>query len=195
MATGDTYGGLGFALGSVTGARAFMVNPDGWLTGLYYKQIWTPGENIAMCRKRATMTSPYGMARTAGPVDDNAPAPPIERGHLAQCLCGFHGFYEGSNDYNTVKNPRTMHISGMVEGYGECIIGSRGFRCVKARIIAIQITPAVGAVFDKVIRNYASIPMFSTFADMVAEFPPNNGNDVIEQLPDLIDPGQLLGEL
>lgn len=180
MADAD-YVGVGFAVGKVTGARAFQVTPHGLLTGLYFPQYWTPDVNTAACRKRQVGHMMYG-GRSPGIVDYNSEEPDIPLGHLSSCRCGFYGFYDGSNDFNKASKPKPEFVSAVIEGWGECVIGTRGFRCTKARIIALQITPTVPA-FDRVVQNYSRIPMFSTFADMVAEFPPNNSNDVMKDLP------------
>lgn len=177
----EVYTGLGFALGSVRGARAFRVDEHGMLRGIFYRQAWTPGENTAVCRRRQHYVMPmFGGAQTG--IDYDAKMPDIESGHMAGCQCGFYGFYEGSNDYNRQGNASVEYVSGVIEGWGETVLGTRGFRCQKARLIALQITPGVPG-FEAVVPRYSRIPMFTTFADMVREFPPSNGGDVIQSLP------------
>lgn len=38
-----------FVAGALTGLRAFRVDSLGRLTGITYKDVWTPGENVAQC--------------------------------------------------------------------------------------------------------------------------------------------------
>jgi hypothetical protein len=184
MGQEEVYGGIGFALGSVTGARAFRVDSGGWLTGLYYKSRWLPGDNVARCRKgQATRTfSMFGGPNEEPDYDDVTGSPLIEADHIAGCKCGFYGFYEGSNDFNRTENHGSNYVSGIIRGSGLCVIGTRGFRTQHARLLALQISPTVPG-FEKVLARYASIPMFGSFADMKAAFPPGDGNDVIQQLP------------
>jgi hypothetical protein len=62
-------------------------------------------------------------------------------------------------------------VAAVIEGYGETLIGTRGFRCMKARIVALQPTDARG--LEACFNNYPDIPLFDDFAGMLAEFPPD----------------------
>lgn len=140
-----SFSGLEFAAGTAKGARSFRVDELGRLTGIHFPQVWTPGENVAECRA----------------------SEPHKEGGFPDCRCGFYGYYDGSNNYY-----RAGYISGVVEGYGEAVMGSRGFRVMKARIVALSVDSNVPVnVAYLVRRNYASIPQFDSFARMVAEFP------------------------
>lgn len=157
----EQFASLGFAVGLVRGVRSFGVDELGRLTGIHYRQVWVPGENQAQCRTEPELTySTWERQSRPRPVEDFAK-------HLPDCVCGFYGYYDGSNDYHS--DGRT--ITGVVEGYGSTVIGTRGFRCEKARIVALHIPDAVkrGGV---VVRNYAEVPQFDSFLAMVREFPP-----------------------
>jgi hypothetical protein len=98
-----------------------------------------------------------------------------KRDTLADCSHGFYGYYDGSNDYY-----KAGMVMGVIEGYGETVIGTRGFRCMKARIVAIRIPKHVPDRLRKlVIRNYPDLPVFDTFKAMVAEFPPDDAGSGI----------------
>lgn len=218
----EEFGGIGFAAGVVRGARSFAIDQFGRLTGVTYHQVWTPGENHAICRVDEGDTymrmvrSLYGTIRVSlpatPPVVPPVPAPrrswvsrittadssaqtiigqAVEdqkakeaaeerarreaeeraaRDTLENCRHGFYGYYDGSNDYY-----REGYVAGVIEGYGEAIIGTRGFRCMKARIVALCI-PA-GVEIERhhlVMRNYDGIPFFDSFKDMVTQFPPDD---------------------
>lgn len=45
-----------------------------------------------------------------------------------RCKCGYWAYWD---------NPHGNEITGIVEGYGPTIIGEKGFRCGKARILAL----------------------------------------------------------
>lgn len=94
----------------------------------------------------------------------------VRADRLEDCKHGFYGYYDGSNDY--YQHGRVM---GVIEGYGETIVGTRGFRCMKARIVAIRIPKHVpDRLRTLVLRNYQGIPVFDSFKRMVAEFPPDS---------------------
>src|SRR4051812_39387345 len=158
------FAGLGLAMGQVTGARSFLVDGLGRLTGIHYKQVWRPGENVAECRRK----DDDSMAATLRRIDqsiaalwafDMTPRPSVapitggrKRGRekvvmvpttrivppvpvapvepkphtMGDCSCGFYGYYDGSDDYY-----KDGLVSGVVEGYGEALIGTRGFRVGK----------------------------------------------------------------
>lgn len=97
---------------------------------------------------------------------------PIKRaeGHgLDDCEHGFYAYYENSNDYYEAGR-----VSGVIEGYGEAILGTRGFKSQKARILALYIPSDVKVGF-KVRHNYSSVPIFDSFDAMVREFPGDDG--------------------
>ena len=163
----------GFAAGVVRGTRSFGVDPAGMLRGVVYGQKWEPGENTARC------LSPFGPAVVAftgtGYASVSYFSDSLESGRpphdLTRCNHGFYGYYDGSNDYH-----QTGMVSAVIEGYGECVIGTRGFRCTKARIIALHIPDTITPDLAALIRtNYPDIPVCSTFEQMVAEFPPDSG--------------------
>jgi hypothetical protein len=85
-----------FAIGVVRGARSFRVDDDGMLTGIAYKQIWTPGENLAGCRKWETY-----IPITAAVIDGTftvfiAPVPDTRYqtapDTMLSCRHGFYGY-------------------------------------------------------------------------------------------------------
>lgn len=143
------FASLGFAVGVVRGVRSFAVDDLGRLTGINYKQTWKPGENAAECR--AEQRKEFGDFGK----------------HLPDCVCGFYAYYDGSNDYRSEGKT----ITGVVEGWGSTVIGSRGFRCSKAKIVALHIPDSVKRS-GVVARNYADVPQFDTFLGMIREFPP-----------------------
>lgn len=100
------------------------------------------------------------------------PAPKREPEHnLETCKCGFYGYYDGSDDYH-----REGYVSAVVEGYGETLIGTRGFRSVKSKILALHIPTGVPAHLARLVaRNYPEIPRFDSFEGMVEMFPTDAG--------------------
>lgn len=165
-----------FAPGVVRGARSFGVDKEGRLTGVVFHQaLWYPGVNHAECLK-GRENDPYLIRAfltqmTAAWTSSAHLLPAPEQPHeFETCHCGFYGYYDGSNDYRHRVNTR---VSGVVEGFGETLIGTRGFRCSKARIVALTIHDPT--ITDRIRDHYWDIPAFPSFDAMAAEFPPDKG--------------------
>ena len=188
------FDGIDFAVGVVTGARSFEVDELGRLTGVNYKQVWRPGENVAECRKRekddswSLYTSMFLKTLSSSAVPESftgrrgkksaasanvqVELKPEPQPHtMESCACGFYAYYDGSNDYHAKGR-----ISAVVEGYGETLVGTRGFRAAKARIIALRIPKSVPIRLQTLVaRNYPDVPLFTKFSEMVEAFPPDGG--------------------
>ncbi len=151
------FGGKEFAAGVARGARSFSIDRLGRLTGVSYKVVWRPGENEATCKRE------YGECEG-----------------IDRCPHGFYGYYDGSDDYH-----RDGMVSAVIEGYGEAVIGTRGFRSMKARIVALHIPDTVKPGEARLVRrNYPDIPVFDTFERMVHEFAPDDGGEGISPASD-----------
>lgn len=161
------FTGASFAAGVVTGARSFTVDKLGRLAGVTYKIVWTPGENVAKCYKREydSYAMTYSFSTSARTVAVTEPH------EITTCGHGFYGYYDGSDDYH-----EPGMISGVIEGYGETLIGTRGFRASKARIVALHIPDGTLKVTANLIaRNYPDIPRFDSFEAMVSAYPTDDG--------------------
>ena len=164
--------GPDLAIGGVRGARSFRINEAGMLTGVVFRTVWGAGENQAECKLRADHLMYAGYLyqmrlRGMEPADPNTAHP------LTACQHGFYAYYDGSNDYY-----QAGFVSAVVEGYGETVIGTRGFRCMKARIVALHFPDEVGEdVRRRVVANYPGAPVFDTFERMVTEVPPDAGDN------------------
>lgn len=187
------FNGSGFAAGTVRGARAWNVNDDGWLVGITRPQVWVSGVNEASCRK-FVMPTMEAVTRGDGSVfyrtvEVAFPEGPVDHG-IEDCQHGFYAYYEGSNDYGDVSRVSGQsRVSGVVEGFGRTVLGSRGFRCMKAKIVALTFGPAVtDARRERVLENYADVPVFGSFEEMVSVFPPDKGDDPV------VEPGEWVKE-
>lgn len=127
----EEFGGPALVLGSVRGRRSFGVTAGGLLTGLYYSQVWHPGENRASCLHDGgvVVRLPDGRITVRA-----ASGREIGTGHgLQGCTCGFYAYYR-EDPYSTSRR-----ISGVIEGYGRVVLGTAGFRAEKARILALLV--------------------------------------------------------
>lgn len=114
-------------------------------------------------RRTGSVNVPVQSAPT---VASGQPTKPKEHS-LASCEHGFYAYYDGSDDYH-----KGGMVSGVVEGYGESLIGTRGFRCMKAKLVALTISKDLAKpVAALVHRNYKDVPQFVTFEQMVKAFP------------------------
>lgn len=173
------FSSLGFAPGTVRGTRAFRVTNSGQLTGVFYDHTWTVGVNKAACRygenagvawvglamRKATQMGrpiPYFVADVREKLAEKR-----EPHGLDTCQHGFYGYYDGSNDYY-----KAGMVMGVIEGWGETVIGTRGFRCMRARIVGLHVPADVVAPVGAV---YAGVPFFESFEGLVAAYPPDNG--------------------
>ena len=175
-----------FAFGAIYGTRSWEVNADGMLIGPVYPQVWTPGENVAGC----CMVEDHTPARDASYRPHTRRLQPpgmrIVPGHMKNHKCGFYAYLEGSRDWHT---PHT--INGVVALYGRGIPAAHGARFMKARIVAlcrpdpnqdemryyaahlasIRAVEVTEERIAEVRRNYAGIPFYDTFAEMLAHHP------------------------
>lgn len=193
-----------FSVGTLTGLRAFSVDRLGRLLSPQQGTVFAPGENVAECRRQysspfssrllQSMYSSYSSHRlVTGPMtgavtvnwmpaplaDEVAPDPTEEPKHTVgalNCQCGFYAYTDGGNDYYRVY--KEDRLAAIVEGYGICTTGSRGFRAGKARVVAL-IEPhrkftergGVDGRWDRVLHNYPGVAVFASKADAFSMFP------------------------
>lgn len=95
---------------------------------------------------------------------------------FATCACGFYAYLNGTNDY------ADRHVIGVVQGYGETFLGTRGFRSSKAKIVAayasthadVERVRPLPVSRDRMRELYPDVAWFDDYAAMVAEFPPSD---------------------
>jgi hypothetical protein len=169
----EDFSDYGFAPGFVRGVRAFNITKQGILVGVVYRQWWLPGELRAACLQSGK-NDKYHIVYNGGDgwdvSNDYENFPELDHS-MENCRHGLYAFYDGSNDYH---NSSTSRVSGVVEGYGEVMIGPRGFRASKAQIVALTLEDHVSFSGDQdelIRQNYSGIPLFDTFDQMIAEFP------------------------
>lgn len=143
-----------FAVGTVRGVRAWRVSYQGLLRPLHVTaDPWEPGENHAQC-----------MAGLAARLYPEMRRPGEHETPDENCKCGFYAYHEDRGippvDIAYAMMERSI-IAGVIEGYGRTLIGERGFRCEKARIV--KLTPWDGhtspEVVERVHQNYPDVPI------------------------------------
>jgi len=163
----EQFDSRGLILGVFRGVRSFRIDPEGFLTGVVYRQRWTPGVNKAVCNRSVYQIPYYAYGATGY----EPPMLPEDHG-LDVCRHGFYAYGDDSNDYH-----QPGFVSGVIAGWGkEVSIGSRGFRCMRAAIVALCVSEVRITERERtelVPINYPEARLFDTFAEMVAAYPPD----------------------
>lgn len=146
----DGFDEAEFVAGSVTGyrwwsleapdlalspARADIMWRHGQLRGM--QDYWQPGLNIAICKSDRT----YRYHPDSTIPDEN-------------CGCGYWAYW--TLQHHQVGSGGTLPVCGVIEGSGNVLIGTKGFRCSRARIVALHlpfsIQPQVPASLERQLR-------------------------------------------
>lgn len=97
--------------------------------------------NETLLRNRAEISMlvaqpPTRLAdRMRQPVYVAPPIPPHMQSGL-ECTCGFYAYHQGSVGTGTHRGyPGHGQLMGIIEGYGTVVVGTKGFRAEKARIV------------------------------------------------------------
>lgn len=130
-----------FVAGSLIGLRAFKPDELGRLHGPSFGGVFKPGENVAECSQsgRSMRRFQRDLAEAVRALEGKPGNPQIKGPRASDhtvagvdCSCGFYAYFDGGNDY-----ARSGTVSALVEGYGVCTVGHRGFRAEKARLVAL----------------------------------------------------------
>lgn len=136
------------------GIRQFKVSGEGVLYGIAYTLPWQPGENIAECGHNPAVRSKQWGARPPSPFAalggrlGVTPGFGYDRPHrLRDCSHGFYSLLDvGYFDGGVGAGGGRGYVAGLIEGYGEAIVGPDGFRCEKAKIVALVLPNATAAL-------------------------------------------------
>jgi hypothetical protein len=109
-----------------------------------------------------------------------------ERGpneHLDLCSCGFYAYFRGERN---IFHGRETPVIGVFEGFGETLIGEKGFRSRKGRIVALA---PYSSFYKRLTRKekralrrdlqeaYPDIPVFRSADAMYRKFPLSKAKD------------------
>lgn len=181
------FHGLPFdlAVGEVYGMRMWRMDKYGRLYARNWKGTWRPGVNVAKCIKREWVRSgPYVVSTGDFTFRENHEHPaPSE-----SCSCGFYAY---TDSFHAETQPFTESngeevILGIIKGTGRTLIGTQGFRCEKAEIVALRDPTRGGTKTDtwrlrqlaNLKRIYPDVPLLPSRAALL-EFAP-----LTDTLPD-----------
>lgn len=148
MAAGD-FTGFDFVVGSVSGQRTWKVDTNGRLRGVVHDEVpWEPGVNQALCAQSSFGWKPAPLTGYFQP--GVTYVTPTEEDHIAGCLCGFYAYFSGQHNryVDCAWTWGVPVLSGVVEGFGLTVLGTKGFRASKARVTALCIPPHHDPVED-----------------------------------------------
>lgn len=187
-----------FVAGSLLGLRSFSVGPDGHLTGVVQPYPYTAEENVAVCVRGDRVLNRMLM-HLDGPVGQQARA--AEEKHQLlnlDCSCGFYAYFNGIDPYSSagsVMFGSSARVTGLIEGYGRTVVGTKGFRAEKARLVAIvfgleteerfrnthplirmlrgqrPIPFPTGDQWNQIGHHYPDVPLYSSVAEALQAHP------------------------
>jgi hypothetical protein len=214
VSTGD-FSGADFAAGDVRGLRLWNPavprndpDPDNptqvLLKSVYREFYWTPGINRASCHplgRGATTNKNLLRLSVCKSEHKHGPEWPLpvatadstcHRAHATgidpDCECGFYAYTNTAEDNPYLRTDRNLHVQGVIQGWGRTVIGTKGFRCTLARIVAIvlpmyihdQLSSAQQEKAERceraLRRTYPDIPVFDSVPAMLDAYPLHDGS-------------------
>lgn len=156
------------------GFRAFRFHPEGRLSSLVFTQCsWQPGVNHAVHEHRGFIKP--------GRKPSNCPFP--NKG----CSHGFYAYYGEDYFERGHYNNGTVRVDGVIDGFGRCVIGDKGYRSEYAVIIAFVKPYTIAGDYqravdledhdiDRLVTAYLedafpAVPIFDSIADLKALIP------------------------
>lgn len=139
------------------------IPPGTHLIPMNFMTPWVDGENVAICQEA------HRVAPHIGPASE-VPG--------RECQCGFYGTREPVSSWTLSHS----YVSGVVEVYGRVIIGTRGVRAQKARIVAACINPTYVSgshLPDQLMERYSSVDWMSSAAEVFDKYPPQNIDEIL----------------
>lgn len=171
-----------FAVGEVYGLRMWHMDKYGRLRARNWDGAppWRPGINVAKCVKRSLPDS-YGVFSAKSydytwTVRDNPGHDVPSEG----CSCGFYAYTDNLHaEVKTHARNGEEPVLGIIKGTGRTLIGTQGFRCEKAEIVAFRDPTRGGAKTDVwrtrqlayLRRVYPDVPVLDNRATLL-EFAP-----------------------
>lgn len=161
-------------------------------------QPWTVGENVAECLipsyidpSEHTCPAPYGADVCAICIHQDEWIQAQHQVADPQCQCGFYAYY--TTHERGLEHIWGYEAVGVIQGWGNTTLGTKGFRTEFAEILAMY--PAYAAFdphmpnglgetsfgsapfYEAMKEQFPTIPVFRSMKEMVAEFPPSNPPD------------------
>lgn len=184
------FGDFEFAVGTVRGLRSWHAEEAG-LRSVSRKYIWRPGENTAHCYR-------VELCDCADCRAERDAMLAVSPHRMETCDCGFYAYFAPQIEVGseTYTRPTGSYTIGVIEAYGRTIVGTKGFRAQRARILALALN---GTEPDASLSTWAAIaherrlqhtglaahrlgvPLFTSVEELLAEFPTSSADDFRQQ--------------
>lgn len=153
--------------GTLRGYRAWRVL-NGQLRAISQSTIWTDEGLVARC-----FANGYCAQMCERCME-------MHKAPVRECTCGIYAMY-GLVDVVAAYGSNVV-VTGVIEASGKILLGTKGFRAEKARIVAAYLHPSL-LDLDMGIRwswreensaTFPSVRWFNDMTDMAMEFPPSD---------------------
>jgi hypothetical protein len=144
----------------LTGYREWALWRDGdgptRLRSLFHPTVWPAGRALgAVCLRPLIWHGRTGVGHRAVPD--------------ALCECGIYAFREP--EFDTLRGAKGPKVRGVVQGWGRYVLGTSGWRCEFARVVAVLDDADEPGVSHEIGRHYR-IPVLGSLHAGAAELPP-----------------------
>jgi hypothetical protein len=160
-----------FAVGSIKGMRSWKLDYQGRLIGVTHPAIWKPGENVSTCRAERQvvpgcqcMKCGDRQAQALGIYEVTPHKVDLRKRHTfdADCGCGFWAY----DEFNFKEHGAVV---GIIAGYGKATIGTKGFRCEKATVLALHRGDLSLSEWLRLQQLYPKVEFFEDYDAMVTK--------------------------
>lgn len=149
----------GFIRGYRIWSQGIDIDRQPRLHGVAHKRAWMPGETM--------------VAGCAHVLYGHGTSPPD-----ASCRCGLYAKYLPLNLRGSGYLGTTQRVPGIIDAWGNTILGTFGFRAQKAVIRALWVEPSVEP-FIRAAGEFYQVPVFDTLEEALEEFPPTDVSELV----------------
>jgi hypothetical protein len=158
------------------------------LTGLHAEHVvWPDGADLhAECFGGSGDKTPTEGA--AYHVCDDVPD--------SRCVCGIYGYYRPDELWSSnvfpyyLSHSHTPNLFGVAQVAGRCLLGSRGLRAARARVLAVAVPDHCtggncvtwGYAFDALHRRYPSVRVFPSRDALLEAYPPSDWESLVGEI-------------
>lgn len=162
-------------MGSIYGHRAFFLKPmsNRLVSPVLTVHVWDSGVQDSACIAHQ-WNWPYLSSK-----------PRDEDHSMLDCSCGFYAYYRRQRNRFAKRDTYRFFVPviGIIEGTGETVVGTKGFRSKKARLVAVA-PKKFGMFRPGVIRSLQEavpgVPVYRSKRAMYRAFPLSRAKEFME---------------
>jgi hypothetical protein len=157
----------------IRGIRVFGLDERGRLSSSRFRHYFRPGENVATCQARHPTLTHKAVGAVDLSVDHHRGDTTVPK---TSCTCGFYGFWDldsflGKAWASDIDWADMRKVVGLVDAYGKVLLGTRGFRAQKCRVVAVSVRRRDAKEAARMKTLYPDLPVFKRTKAMVKAFP------------------------